>query len=68
MTEANEAEIKSERSDTEALAKISPAKIDTAPSDDLNDPNEIDITTEKSVIEATRFLLRHYGIRKVAQL
>ena len=63
MNKANKADIKSEGSEKRELGKISPDRIAGDPSE-LDEDKSNEIATEKSIIEAVRLFLRHYGKRK----
>jgi len=63
MNKANKADITSEGSEKRELGKISPDHI-AADLSELDEDKSNEIATEKSIIEAIRFFLRHYGIRK----
>ena len=65
MTQAplNKAENESSK---KALARISPATADAEVSNNCNPAEEKNISLEKTIIEATRLLLREFSIRKSA--
>ena len=67
MTEAVDAKNDEKKQESATLAKIEPSKVEKglieSVSPDIEATDKIEI--EKSLISATRLLLRHYGIRKV---
>ena len=63
MTQA-QAEETDSKSSKKTLAKISPNQIAADDKDGGKVPQIEDLTSDKAIIEATRLLLRDYGIRK----
>ena len=64
MTEASEAKKDSAEGENATIAKIEPVEIEVNPSDANGEVAESTVETEKSLILATRLLLREHGIRK----